>query len=360
MNSNGLFLEKRRFSKNNPLIVSRWPLFIARAVTLAGFVLTILAGLFGSGVGSHNFAIIFVWIAWWTLLKLVFIPLGGRSWCAVCPVPMPGEWLAQGGIFPGGKRTGLGLRWPRKIGPLRLDGAWLQAGGFLIVGLFSAATLTTPVITGWVLLGILILATGLALVFEGRDRAQLGQPRRVFCNHLCPIGGFTGLYAQAAPLEVRVLDRAVCAAHTEKTCYEECPWGVYVAALQDNSPCGMCFECVRVCPNENVSVNLRAFGKDYCHLQTPAPPGRSLPGAGDARLRAGLLGGIPRAVGLAALGGLFPGLSRVAAVRRGLPGLRRAAGAGPVRAGGLGRPGGPPRNYGSARNYCSANYCSAS
>ena len=27
------------------------------------------------------------WIAWWTLLKLVFIPLGGRSWCAICPVP---------------------------------------------------------------------------------------------------------------------------------------------------------------------------------------------------------------------------------------------------------------------------------
>jgi len=30
------------------LLVSRWPLFLARAVTLAGFVLTIVAGLIGS------------------------------------------------------------------------------------------------------------------------------------------------------------------------------------------------------------------------------------------------------------------------------------------------------------------------
>ncbi|RPJ47678.1 MAG: hypothetical protein EHM21_08030, partial [Chloroflexi bacterium] len=168
-------LEKPRVSITKSMLVqSRWPIFLARAVTLAGFVLTMLAGLFGSVVGSHNFAIIFVWIAWWTLLKLVFIPLGGRSWCAVCPIPMPGEWLAQGGIFPEGKRTGLGLRWPRKLGPIRLDRTWLQSGGFLLIGLFSAATLTTPALTGWVLVGIFILATTLALVFEDRDRTKPG------------------------------------------------------------------------------------------------------------------------------------------------------------------------------------------
>jgi polyferredoxin len=78
------------------LLTSRWPQFLARGITLAGFTFTIAAGLFGSRVGSHNFAIIFVWIAWWTALKLAFIPLGGRSWCSVCPVPLPGDWL-QGG-----------------------------------------------------------------------------------------------------------------------------------------------------------------------------------------------------------------------------------------------------------------------
>lgn len=245
------------------LFYSRWPVFLARAVTLAGFVLTIFAGLFGSVVGSQNFAIIFVWIAWWTLLKLVFIPLGGRSWCAVCPIPMPGEWITQGSIFPaGGKRRGLGLKWPKSLGPLPTGGAWLQGFGFLMIGLFSAVTLTSPRLTGWVLLGLFGLATLMALLFEGGEKNNTGAPR-AFCNHVCPIGGFTGLYAPAAPLEVRVDDRAVCATHAEKTCYQSCPWGVYVTALQDNGPCGMCFECVRVCPSDNVSVNLRSFGNDF-------------------------------------------------------------------------------------------------
>lgn len=243
--------------RKNPLIYSRWPLFVARAITLAGFVLTIFAGLFGSVVGSQNFAIIFVWIAWWTALKLLFIPLGGRSWCAVCPIPMPGEWIAQGGIFPGGKKMGFGWKWPKhwklgKLGSINLRGTWLQSGGFLMIGLFSAVTLTSPALTGWVLMGIIVLSLVLSLVFE----------RRSFCNYLCPIGGFTGLYAQVAPVEIRVKDRAICAAHTEKPCYQNCPWGVYVTALKDNGPCGMCMECIRVCPNDNVSINLREFGKD--------------------------------------------------------------------------------------------------
>ena len=72
---------------------------------LVGFVFTIATALLGSRVGSHNFAIIMVWIAWWTTLKLGFIPLGGRSWCSICPIPLPGEWLQQGGIMEKGKRT---------------------------------------------------------------------------------------------------------------------------------------------------------------------------------------------------------------------------------------------------------------
>ena len=85
-----------------PLLESRWPQFLLRLLTLAGFIFAIAAGLFGSAVGSHNFAIIFVWIAWWSAFKLVFIPLGGRSWCSICPIPLPGEWLQQDGIDHGG------------------------------------------------------------------------------------------------------------------------------------------------------------------------------------------------------------------------------------------------------------------
>jgi len=241
-------LDLTRIPLMRAFLLNRWPQFLLRAITLAGFVFTIVAGLFGSVVGGHNFAIIFVWIAWWTALKLFFIPFGGRSWCAICPIPMPGEWLQHGGILqPRRKGSAPGRRWPKA-----LRGNWLQAGGFLLVGLFGALTLTTASVTALVLLGIFVLAFVLSLVFE----------RRSFCNYLCPIGGFTGLYAQAGPVEVRVKDARVCAAHAEKTCYDACPWGLYPLALKSSANCGLCMECLRVCPVDNIAVNLRPWGSD--------------------------------------------------------------------------------------------------
>ncbi len=230
-----------------PLLESRWPQLAVRALTLAGFVFAIAAGLLGSPVGSHNFAIIFVWIAWWSAFKLVFIPFGGRSWCSICPIPLPGDWLQQGGILTRGRGLGLKLRWPR-----RLKGAWLQSAAFLLIGLFSALTLTSPRLSGWVLLGLFALATGLSLVFE----------KRAFCSSICPIGGFSGLYAQAAPLELRVLDTDICAKHGDKSCYQACPWGLYPVALRDSSACGLCLECLRACPKDNLALNLRPFSAE--------------------------------------------------------------------------------------------------
>jgi hypothetical protein len=230
------------------LLKSRWPQFLVRVLALAGFVLAIAAGLFGSAVGGHNFAIIFVWIAWWTALKLAFIPFGGRSWCSICPIPLPGEWLQQGGILEKSARPhGLNLRWAK-----RLKGSWLQSISFLLIGLFSALTLTDPRVTGWVLLALFGLAIALSLVFE----------RRAFCSYICPIGGFTGIYAQTAPVELRVIDTEICAKHGDKSCYHACPWGLYPVAFRDSAACGLCMECLRACPQDNLALNLRPFGTD--------------------------------------------------------------------------------------------------
>jgi ferredoxin len=229
------------------LLESRWPQFLVRSQTLAGFIFIIAAGLFGSRVGSHNFAIIFVWIAWWSALKLAFIPFGGRTWCSVCPIPLPGEWLQQGGILSKGKGLGLGRRWPK-----RLKGSWMQSSAFLLIGLFSALTLTDPRVTGWVLLGLFGLAIGLSLIFE----------HRAFCSYVCPIGGFSGMYAQTSPLELRVIDAEICAKHGDKSCYHACPWGLYPVAFRDSAACGLCMECLRACPKDNLALNLRPFGTD--------------------------------------------------------------------------------------------------
>ena len=242
------------------LLVNRWPQFIIRALALSGFLLAIAAGLLGTPVGNRNFAIVFVWIVWWALLILIAVPVAGRAWCAVCPIPMPGEWLQQGQILaPNGRLRGItvGRRWPN-----RLSHIWLQNAGFLLLALFSAVVLTNALVTAVVLATFLLLATATALIFE----------RRAFCRYLCPVGGFIGLYAQAAPLELRVKDSAVCANHRQKTCYTGsasgdyqgfgCPWGVFPGGLAKNTYCGACLECLRTCPHDNIAIQLRPPGAD--------------------------------------------------------------------------------------------------
>jgi len=233
---------------------NRWPQLTIMLIALAGFLLAILSGFFGTPVGSRNFGIVFVWIAWWAILMLVAVPFLGRGWCSICPIPAPGEWLQRGAMLgPRGKAKGYGKRWPN-----RLRNIWLQNGTFLLVALFSTVILTQPKVTAIVLAAFLFVAVGASMVFE----------RRAFCRYLCPVGGFIGLYSQLAPVEVRVVDTAVCAAHTEKTCYTGsadgygCPWDVFPPGMVKNTYCGTCMECLRTCPHDNIAINIRSFGTD--------------------------------------------------------------------------------------------------
>ena len=234
---------------------SRYPQLAVFIVMLVGYIFAILAGLVGTPVGSHNFSIVFVWIAWWAILILVAVPFFGRGWCAVCPIPLPGEWLQRGAILapPDKKPKRLNRRWPRAFRNI-----WLQNISFLLLALFSSVLLTTPNITGIVLAAMLFAAIGLSIVFE----------RRSFCRYLCPVGGFIGLYSQTAPLELRIKDKKVCAACEGKPCYNGsaegygCPWDIFPGGLTKNSYCGLCMECIRTCPFDNIAVNARPFSAD--------------------------------------------------------------------------------------------------
>ncbi len=242
---------------------SRWPQLLARLAALAGFLIAVLAGLVGTPVGSHNIGIVLVWILWWSLMMLVALPFLGRGWCSICPIPLPGEWLQQGGLLSP-RRNSVGLK---RAWPARLKNIWLQNGAFSGVAVCSAVVLTQPRITAVVLLAFLFVAIGTSLVYE----------RRAFCRFLCPVGGFIGLYAQLAPVALRVKNKATCAAHVEKTCYRGssdgagCPWLLYPGTLAKNTYCGLCLECVRTCPHDNIAVNLRRFGADLL-----SPTGRRL------------------------------------------------------------------------------------
>src|SRR5574338_1399148 len=246
-------LTRNSFIKN--ALKSRYPQLAVFIVMLVGYIFAILAGLIGTPVGSHNFSIVFIWIAWWAILILVAVPFCGRGWCAVCPIPLPGEWLQRGAVLspPDKRPKWLNLRWPRA-----LRNIWLQNISFLLLALFSSVLLTTPNVTGIILAAMLFAAIGLSMVFE----------RRSFCRYVCPVGGFIGIYAQAAPTELRIKDKGVCARCAGKPCYNGssagygCPWDVFPGGLTKNTYCGLCLECIRTCPHDNIAVNLRPFSAD--------------------------------------------------------------------------------------------------
>ena len=228
--------------------------FALIAPNLLVFTLIILAGLVGTATGATNFATIFVWLVWWGLLVLVLIPLGGRAWCAMCPIPAPGEWLARGAIVE--RRAGvmgLGRRWPRA-----LQNLWPAFGGLLLLVLFGLVVTTRPLVTALLLLGFVAVALATHLLFEGR----------AFCRYLCPVGGLLAVYSMVAPLELRARNLDVCRECRSKACFRggegyPCPTFQFPGGgLQRNTYCLLCTECLKACPYDNVALRLRAFGAD--------------------------------------------------------------------------------------------------
>lgn len=244
-----------RFGWLRALLKSRLLQPAMMLVTLFFFVLAILTGFAGTPAGNRNFGIIFVWIVWWALLIIVLVPFFGRLWCMVCPIPAPGEWLQRRAIVrhkPGRLRT-LRWRWPS-----RLRNIWLQNFGFLAMAIFSTVILTRPGVSAWVLLGMILLGVGLSVLYENR----------VFCRYVCPVGGFIGLYSLTSTLELRVKDAQICKDHTTKDCVAGtacsygCPWLIYPGNMTRSTHCGMCTECLKSCPKDNIALNLRPFGAD--------------------------------------------------------------------------------------------------
>jgi polyferredoxin len=255
------------------LLRGRWFQWGATVVTLAVFLVVILTGLFGTPAGNHNFGIIYVWLVWWAILKLFLIPVLGRFWCSVCPIPAPGDWLQRRAMIiprPGGKLYTYATTFLRKTvrpgarpWPRFLRNIWAQNLGFLAVALFSALILTSPLVTALVLILFIVVSLVVSLFFE----------RRAFCRYLCPIGGFCGVYGQVAPVAVRIKDPQVCATHTQKNCYTGsdlgygCPYFNLPQKLDTNVLCSMCGECLRTCDRDNVAFYLRLPGTDLLNTR---------------------------------------------------------------------------------------------
>lgn len=257
-----------RFPRFRRIFAWRGFQFALMAPGLAILVLAILSGFWGTPIGAKNFSMIFVWVVWWGLLVLLFLPFAARAWCAACPLPGAGEWLSHRAFVERANRfLGFGLGWPR-----RLRNRWLVNVGLILVLLFGLVITTRPWVTALLIVSLILASVVIHLFFE----------RRAFCRYVCPIGGFLGLYAMVSPLELRSKDQAVCRKCRFKACYrgsspasEEsggrpaypCPVFEFAAAMDRNTDCIFCSECVKACPYDNVAIRTRPFFTDLVNAK---------------------------------------------------------------------------------------------
>lgn len=246
--------ELTRFRFIRQVFKSRWFPFLPIVINLFVFTLILLAGIAGAQAGNYNFGVMVVWVLWLFLLMVIFVPFLGRFWCTVCPLPSLGEWLQRLTLIDvKAKHRGLNKRWPR-----RLSNMWLMNFVFFTITLFSGFFTVRPLGTFYLLMLIIAAAVVVFLVYQ----------RRTFCLYLCPISGFQGLYTNFSLSEIRCKDHELCRNHRPKTCYTGnekgygCPWLVVPSHLQRNTYCGMCLECFKTCPYDNMAWNIRPPGAD--------------------------------------------------------------------------------------------------
>ncbi len=246
-----------RFPALKWLVMRRWFQFALILPGLALFVLFLIAGFWGTPIGNRNIIITFVWIFWWFLLISILIPFGGRIWCAACPFPFFGEWFQRRRLIrarPDAPRMWKGFRhWPMK-----LSNIWLQNVLFLTLCTFCAVLVTRPVVTAYVLVALVLIATVISILFR----------HRAFCNYVCPVSGFLSLYSMASMVEIRARDHEICGRCRTKDCVVGsdrgwgCPWAENPSRMQRNNYCGMCMECIKTCPNDNMTLRARSFCAD--------------------------------------------------------------------------------------------------
>ena len=79
------------------------------------YVLVILTGLYGTQVGSQNFATVITWTVWWSAIIFTFL-FAGRLWCLMCPFAAMAEWLQRLALWTVKRETfGFNWKWPLKL-----------------------------------------------------------------------------------------------------------------------------------------------------------------------------------------------------------------------------------------------------
>jgi len=239
-----------RYLNSSALVVS-----VLKVVSMAMYVLVIVAGIFGTVYAEHNLATVLVWGLWWPLV-IISVFFFGSAWCAICPWESLSKVLVLRKLWrrpnKNRRRTARVPKKFRNVYPallLFMGLTWLELG---------AGVTSIPWATAGMALVMLVLASASLYLWE----------RKAFCRYFCPVGRTIGYYGRLAPIEVRPEDESVCATCTTMECYhgteeiEPCPTNLVVGKFSENTNCISCGSCMLSCPHENVTWRLRAMDKE--------------------------------------------------------------------------------------------------
>ena len=216
------------------------------------FWLVIGIGLLGTVVPGLNFATAITWYLWFCLVFVMMVVVG-RAWCAMCPFGGFGEWIQRHAFWKRNTSSiGLGLKMPEKVAQY---GFLLSVGAFLLLTwieeYFNIAGPGNPASTSFMVLGIVGSALLFFLLFE----------RRTFCRYVCPLSALIGTVGTMGSVAgFRTRDREVCQSCATKDCMRGnadgygCPWYTWPGSSDSNSMCGLCTECYKACPSNNIGL----------------------------------------------------------------------------------------------------------
>ena len=236
------------------LFHQRWWQFITAFPNVLIFNLVMVAGVLGVANPNTNFATVITWYLWFTLVFFIMIGVG-RGWCLICPFSAQSEWIQRLTLWGKNDRAfTLNKKWPEKYSSVIIPTLFFI---FLTYfeEYFNIAGPGFPFFTATLVIGILGWDVFYALVFE----------RRTFCRYGCPLTGIIGVTSAVSPFEgYRTKDPSICKSCKTKECMRGsaysygCPWYEYPGSMSTNFYCGLCTECVKGCPHDNIGLSVRA------------------------------------------------------------------------------------------------------
>jgi DNA-binding NtrC family response regulator/NAD-dependent dihydropyrimidine dehydrogenase PreA subunit len=219
-----------------------------QVITAAVFSLIFIMAFLGNRSPDHNISVLLVWAMWHPMLAVSWL-VGARIWCSFCPMGAVNELLNR-----------VGTKKFKVPAFIRNHGVYISALGLGVIIWAEVATRMpySPMATGILLLTILSFAIVSGIFFE----------RRVWCRYLCRLGQLGAIFAGSSIVEWRSNSSICNSTCKDNSCYKGdestrgCPLYQGTFSLHSNHNCILCGNCVKTCPNDSPTFNLRMPGHE--------------------------------------------------------------------------------------------------